>query len=191
MRIHNEAPCAEEAFDDEPVYYETVSIHEVVNRYHGSLIKFLRQRLRVSEDAHDVAQEAYIRLMKYEGSREIRSSSSMLFRIALNVAHDLGRASQVRHANDHVSINDMDIQSEAPSIERVLAAEQRMTEICKTIERLPPKCRQVFLLSRFHGMTYSEIAAHCGISVKMVEKHISHALAVCVSKVGRDDQEES
>jgi RNA polymerase sigma-70 factor (ECF subfamily) len=32
-------------------------------------------------------------------------------------------------------------------------------------------------------MTYPEIARHCGISVKMVEKHISHALAACMAKV--------
>jgi RNA polymerase sigma-70 factor (ECF subfamily) len=33
-------------------------------------------------------------------------------------------------------------------------------------------------------MTYPQIAAHCGISVKMVEKHIGHALAICMKKVG-------
>jgi len=49
---------------------------------------------------------------------------------------------------------------------------------------LPPKCRQVFLLSRAQRMTYPQIAVHCGISVKMVEKHISHALAICMKKVG-------
>jgi DNA-directed RNA polymerase specialized sigma24 family protein len=42
----------------------------------------------------------------------------------------------------------------------------------------------VFLLSRAQRMTYPQIAAHCGISVKMVEKHIGHALAICMKKVG-------
>jgi DNA-directed RNA polymerase specialized sigma24 family protein len=42
----------------------------------------------------------------------------------------------------------------------------------------------VFLLSRASDMTYPEIAAHCGISVKMVEKHISRAIAACLEKVG-------
>jgi DNA-directed RNA polymerase specialized sigma24 family protein len=49
---------------------------------------------------------------------------------------------------------------------------------------LPPKCQQVFLLSRAQRMTYPQIAVHCGISVKMVEKHISHALEICARKVG-------
>jgi RNA polymerase sigma-70 factor (ECF subfamily) len=35
-------------------------------------------------------------------------------------------------------------------------------------------------------MTYPQIARHCGISVKMVEKHVSHALAVCLQKISSD-----
>ena len=50
------------------------------------------------------------------------------------------------------------------------------------IESLTPRCRQVFLLSRVKGLSYSEIAAQCEISVKMVEKHISHALLVCLQQ---------
>ena len=49
-------------------------------------------------------------------------------------------------------------------------------DVCKRIERLPPQCRQVFLLSRIHGMNYSEIAKHCNISTKLVEKYVGQAL---------------
>ena len=168
-----------------------LSIAEVISSYHNSLIKFLRNRLRVPEDAHDVAQEAYIRMMKYEGSKNIRSAPSMLFRIAANVAHDLGRANQSRRVRDHMSIDDLDIVSEQPSVERILCGEQKLEVVCDAIEHLPPKCRQVFVLSRIAGMTYPQIAAHCGISIKTVEKHISHALAICLQKVGGDDEHTS
>ena len=67
--------------------------------------------------------------------------------------------------------------------ERQLAAEQELDRVHAIIEQLPPKCRRVFLLSRMHEMTYPQIAEHCGISVKMVEKHISHALAICTAKL--------
>ena len=58
---------------------ETLSVQDTIRRYHDSLIRFLRHRLRVKEDAADVAQEAYIRMMQYEGSTKIHSPSSMLF----------------------------------------------------------------------------------------------------------------
>ena len=166
-----------------PCGQERLSIPSVIRRYHGSLLSFLRQRVRTAEDAADVAQEAYIRMLQYEGSQEIKSPSSLLFRIAINVANDLGRSDQVRHVNDQCAFDGMDIESERATPERELSAEQDLNILFAAIEQLPPKCKQVFLLSRVECMTYPAIAQHCGISVKMVEKHISHALAVCVAKM--------
>lgn len=163
---------------------EPLSVHNTVRRYHDSLIHFLRQRLRTPEDANDVAQEAYIRMMQYQNSRQIRSPSSMLFRIAINVANDLGRSEQVRRVSDQCSLEAVELISDTPSPEREISAKQELELLRAAIEELPPKCRQVFLLSRVRRMTYPEIAVHCGISVKMVEKHISRALAVCMKKVG-------
>jgi RNA polymerase sigma-70 factor (ECF subfamily) len=163
---------------------EPLSVHNTVRRYHDSLIHFLRQRLRTPEDANDVAQEAYIRMMQYQNSRQIRSPSSMLFRIAINVANDLGRSEQVRRVSDQCSLDAIELVADTPSAEREISAKQELELLRAAIADLPPKCRQAFLLSRVRRMTYPEIAAHCGISVKMVEKHISRALAVCMKKVG-------
>lgn len=193
MNLSPDSPVvtADELLLAEDCQQQGLSVQEVISSCHVSLIKFLRGRLRVQEDAYDVAQEAYIRMMKYEGSKNIRSAPSMLFRIATNVVNDLGRANQSRRSRDHVPIEDYELVSEQPSVERILSGEQRLSSICDTIERLPPKCRQVFVLSRVSGMTYPQIAAHCGISVKTVEKHISHALSVCLHKVGDEDKSTS
>ena len=166
---------------------EQLSIQEIIRRHHESLIKFLRRRLSIAEDANDVAQETYIRMMKYEGSREIVSPSAMLYRIAVNVANDHGRAAQARWSADHCDIDEVQIVSEQPSAERAVLAGQNLDLLLDVIEHLPPKCKQVFLLSRAHGMTYPEIARHCGVSVKMVEKQISRAMAACIQKVGGFD----
>ncbi len=182
MSVRSENVLASDVVFDEPAN-EALSVHETIHRYHDSLIRFLRQRLRVKEDAADVAQEAYIRMMQYEGSRQIQSPSSMLFRIAINVANDLGRAEQARRVSDQMPIDGIELACDRPAVERELSAEQDLAVLYKAIEQLPPKCRHVFLLSRVQQMTYPQIAAHCGISVKMVEKHISHALAICMKKV--------
>lgn len=160
-------------------------IQEIIRNHHGALIKFLRRRLSIAEDAEDVAQETYIRMMRYDGSSELNSPTAMLFRIAVNVANDHGRAALARHAKHHSKLDDVELTSEMPSAEREVLASQTLDLLLDTIERLPPKCKQVFLLSRASDMTYPEIAAHCGISVKMVEKHISRAIAACLEKVGR------
>ena len=167
-----------------PLRGTPLSIQEIIRRHHGALIKFLRRRLSIAEDAEDVAQEAYIRMMRYEGSSELNSPSAMLFRIAVNVANDHGRAALARQHKRHSQIDDVELTSELPSAEREVLASQTLDLLLETIEQLPPKCKQVFLLSRASDMTYPEIAAHCGISVKMVEKHISRALEICANKVG-------
>lgn len=186
MSVRSEEALAGEISFPVDCASEALSVKETIAQYHESLIRFLRQRLRVKEDAADVAQEAYIRMMQYEGSRQIKSPSSMLFRIAINVANDFGRSEQARRASSQCSLDGLDLASDRATPEREIAAEQDLELLYEAIEHLPPKCQRVFLLSRAKRMTYPEIARHCGISVKMVEKHISHALAFCMKQVGGD-----
>jgi RNA polymerase sigma factor (sigma-70 family) len=160
-----------------------LSVHEVIRRHHYQLLAWLGKRLSIPDDAYDVAQESYIKLLKYEGSADIRSAWAVLQKIAINVARDLGRTRRSRSNELHCSIDDVELESMAPSIERVLEAEQELKIVMRAITGLPTRCRQVFLLSRIDGMTYTEIAEHCEISVKMVEKHISHALMVCTQSL--------
>ncbi len=184
MTVGADTARAEAEAPDEDAGIAPLSVSDMIRRHHDALVGFLRRRLRVSEDADDVAQETYVRLMQYEGSREIRSPASMLFRIAINVANDLGRFQVARRESDRRSLDDVELVCELPSAERELEARQDLELLYQAIAELPPKCRQVFLLSRVQKMTYPQIARHCGISLKMVEKHISRALTICGEKVG-------
>jgi RNA polymerase sigma-70 factor (ECF subfamily) len=57
------------------------------------------------------------------------------------------------------------------------------------IALLPPRCREVFLMHRLDGMSYSQIARSCGISVSAVEKHIARACLLIDAKVnGESDR---
>jgi RNA polymerase sigma-70 factor (ECF subfamily) len=156
----------------------------VIQAHHYSILRFLRRRGATPEDALDLAQDAYIRFLKYEGATTIESPSAMLFRIAGNVAADHGRAASLRRrlCSFEFGTHDDEIASGQPTPERELAAEQIMTAVRLAIAALSPQCRNVFLLSRLEGLTYSEIAERCRISVKTVEKHVSHALRVCAEQ---------
>jgi len=54
--------------------------------------------------------------------------------------------------------------------------EERLQEAVRN--RLPEKCREVFLLSRVEGMSNAEISEHLGISVKTVENQITRGLKI-------------
>ena len=168
---------------------QALSVDRLAHEYHGAFIRFLRRRLRGTAEPADVAQEAYIRMLQYEGSRHLRSPYSMLLRIALNVAQDMNRSNRVRRVLQHRHLDEMEIASGAPTPEKALSIAEDLDRALAAIERLPPRCRQVFLLHRRQHLSYSEIAVECGISVKMVEKHISSALAFCVAEVWGDELE--
>ena len=52
--------------------------------------------------------------------------------------------------------------------------------------KLPERCRQVYLLNRVSGMSYTQIARHCGITANTVEKHIARALQGLRKELGPD-----
>jgi RNA polymerase sigma factor (sigma-70 family) len=153
--------------------------------HHTSLIHFIRRRVGNDSDARDIAQEAYLRLLRYREKQDLSSLKALIFRIATNLVGMRARTARAHHWVDHQPLDEgFELPAKDPSPEQRLFAEQQLDRLMEVIKRLPAKCQQVFILSRFHDLGYSEIAARCGISVKMVEKHITHALATCRQEVG-------
>jgi RNA polymerase sigma factor (sigma-70 family) len=153
--------------------------------HHASLIRYLRRRVANDSDARDIAQEAYLRLFRYREKQDLPSLKALVFRIATNLVGMRARTARTHHSADHRSLDEaLELPANGPSPEHRLFAEQQLERLREVVERLPAKCQQVFILSRFHDMGYPEIAARCSISVKMVEKHIANALAICRREVG-------
>lgn len=149
-----------------------------VREHEPALLSFLCARIHV-EDAKDIAQESLLRLMRYRGHPPAQLKP-LMYRIALNTLNDHGRRLRTRHASLHQSLDD-DVHGVASgelAHDQRLAHEQELWRLRAAILQLPVRCRQVYLLNRIDGMSYPQIAAHCAISVKMVEKHIGKALTV-------------
>ena len=133
------------------------------------LIAFLRRRFG-REQAEDLAQETFVRAA---GARvELRNPRAFLAKVALNTARDAARRQAVRPI----------LTAEEPKA--ATPAEQTESLLLKqVILSLPPREREVFLLSRFGGLTYAEIAHRYGISVKTVEARMTRALAMCTARM--------
>lgn len=154
-------------------------VEQLYRRHAGWLGKILAQRLRASAlDVDDLVQETYLRVARYPDVEERGHPRALLLRIAINLARDQLRRRVVRGGLD-VPIEQIS-QQEAGSQPPDQHAE---LELKQAVLALPPRYRDVFVLSRFTGLTYDEIASHLGISVKTVEWRMSKALAICAARL--------
>jgi RNA polymerase sigma factor (sigma-70 family) len=149
-----------------------------------SLVQFLRARTATEQDAEDAAQESMTKLLRYRDSEPPSAWKQLLYRIAVNVAHDQFRVAQTHRSKDHVALDGLDIAAAEQSPEQRAVYEQLMARLSQAILALPPKCQRVYLLKRVHDLSHAQIAERCGISIKMVEKHLATALAQLRRKVG-------
>ena len=160
-----------------PVLDDSSDFEAFVRGQREGLVRFLRRRTALEEDAQDLAQESLVRLMRYRGHAPT-AWAALLYRIALNALNDRLRRAHTHRETQHTTL-DVDfaeLASPEPSHEQRLATQQELAMLQGVLLGLPLRCRQIYLLNRIEDMSYTEIAEHCGISVKAVEKHISKAL---------------
>jgi len=158
-----------------------------------ALVVFLCQRTRTEEDAQDAVQESFVRLLRYRDTEPPESWRALLYRIAINVVNDQVRWAKRRFVNEHVSIDRVVTPlptAETALDERMIQLEE-LARIGAVIETLPVRTREIYLLSRVEGMTNVEVARHCAISLKTVEKHMARALACVRKALGNRGQEAS
>jgi RNA polymerase sigma factor (sigma-70 family) len=161
----------------------TIALENLANQYYGRLVRFLKRRGHCGEeDAADLAQDTFARLSATDLAA-IREPASFLFTTALNLIRDRARSSQSRHAAMVVPAEETQLVCPAPHPERVLDGEQRMRAVEVALGELSPKCRAVFVLFHFDGLSQREIADRLRISVSMVEKYVKQAVSHCQSRL--------
>ncbi len=165
----------EAAAPDDP---RTELVTRVFVRFQRSLLRYLRGLLVRREDAEDIAQETYVRLMRAgsPGQSELHVRASM-FRAATNLAYDRFRQRRAHGRQDDSELPEL--PDEAPQAERIVAMEQALRVVERTLLALSPRCRQVFLLRTSHEQSYEAIAERLGISKRTVEREMQAALEAC------------
>lgn len=145
--------------------------------HNASLIQLLRARLRSDQEARDVAQEAYVRLLQLDRLGTISYLRTYLFRTALNIATDRLRSASARHSAHRDPIFDLGVDELSP--DRTVLAEDELRIVAAALESLPPKPRYAFLLHRFADLDVHEVAERLGVTERMVRNYIVQALLCC------------
>lgn len=151
-------------------------IGSLFRRYRGWLRRTLTKRFG-PEKAEDLVQETFLRMGPYEG-QVIAHPAALLARVAQNVAvsdhrRDVARGSLAPRVYEGETTPDV----------AVPADQAEVVLLKQIILSMPSNFRDVFVLSRFAGLSYDEIAERLGLSVKTVEWRMGKALAHCAAKL--------
>ncbi|UDI79463.1 RNA polymerase sigma factor [Xanthomonas citri pv. mangiferaeindicae] len=162
-----------------------VRFDQAIGLLHADLFAYMRRRLRDPNTADDLTQETLLRLLAYRDAPDIGDYALLMYRIAHNVVLEHWRTRHRRHANAHVALDLIaPLAADGAHVDQIADARRILQHLhTHTLPALPPRCRQAFILNRIDGLTYPQVAAAMGISIKMVEKHISRALAACRAAV--------
>jgi RNA polymerase sigma factor (sigma-70 family) len=139
------------------------------------LRRLLRSRGNNADDADDLIQDAFLRLLVYCREHEVQNREAFLVRTVINLTVDRGR--HRTHVNSVAeTLNTLQLTEAAPSAADVAAAQERLLHMKAGLEQLSPRRREVFILNRLEGYSFPQIAERLGITLSAVEKHAAKAV---------------
>ncbi|MEH6680328.1 MAG: RNA polymerase sigma-70 factor [Sediminicola sp.] len=154
----------------------------LVERYHNRLCVYANSLIRDDLMAEDIVQNVFVHI--WEKRQKLKSDlalESYLYRSVHNKFIDQYRKGKAVMALEKAYISALELATE----EKDEVREQKILAfLFDAIQELPPKCRQIFLLSKKEGLTNIEISEYLNLSKKTVEGQISKAFGILREKLG-------
>ena len=158
----------------------TAFLEELSQKYRRPLIAYFQRRVRSREEAEDLTQEVFLRLVRRLDVEAIDNPEAFVFRTAINLLRDRSRRGKTLSSHlDELAHGGRAFEELSP--ERVVDGRQSLQSVLRALDELDERTRDVFILHRLEGMKQAEIASLYGVSVSSIEKYIIKALA-CVAK---------
>ena len=157
-------------------HLDHTSFEELFNEHYRSLCRFASSYLSSPDNAEDIVQQVFINLWN---TRETIDPEKPIKSYLLTSVKN--RCLNYIRDNKKYRSYYLDIESELeiPVSEKDLINEKHLNDRLKeALEKLPEKCREIFVLCRFEDMKYKEVAEKLGISQKTVEAQMSKALKI-------------
>jgi RNA polymerase sigma-70 factor (ECF subfamily) len=152
-------------------------VERLFREHNEALLRFLRGRVGSHNEAREIAQEAYVRLLSLDQPGAVSYLRAFLFKTAANIAIDRRRRNETfgKVAGGQLFAE----LAENRTPERQLSGEQTVNHLSMLIEGMPPKCRESFVMNQIQGLDAATIANKLGISDSMVRKYVVRALLHC------------
>jgi RNA polymerase sigma-70 factor (ECF subfamily) len=151
------------------------TFERLFKKYYSSLCNYATKYLKDLNKAEEVVQELFYRLWEKRNKLDINVSlKSYLYRAVYNgcLQYLNHRAIEIRY-EDYYKKQPKEYDKDASE---AINMQELNQVIDKTLNSLPERCRNIFLLNRQDGLKYREIAEKMDLSVKTVEANMGKAL---------------
>lgn len=149
-------------------------------RFRGPLMSFFLRRVRDRDEAEDLTQDVFVRLVGSASLDNIENADAFVFKVASNLLLDRARRSRNRVEKiglDSALVDEIAqefVEDRGP--ERVLLGRQALCDVLAALDELGERTRNIFILFRLENMKQRDIAELYGISQSTVEKHVMRAV---------------
>lgn len=148
------------------------SFEETFKLHYKALCNAANKILDDKDASEDVVQDVFLKLWaKKEDTAIIQSIKSYLYRATINTS-----LNYLESNKKVIRLQPADELKQFVNAGEELQHKELEVKINEAINQLPPKCKVIFVLSRYEGMKYQQIADHLGISIKTVENQMGKAL---------------
>ena len=154
----------------------------IFHAYYNALCHYSARILRCEVRAEEVVEDVFCRIWEQRSGWEIHSSlTGYLYNAVRNRALRALRHERVVERERDVFAREgvsPAMGRSFPSPEEALEAKRLEAVVEETLQELPARAREAFVLQRSHALSYAEVAEAMGISVSTVEKHMIRAIGL-------------
>lgn len=150
------------------------SFDALFEKYNKKVYAFSLSNLKNREDAEGVVQEVFLSLWKDRANlKKVKKLDAWIFSVAFNVIRKRFRklAREKRHLD---ALADISLPHDNSTISEV-EYNDLLEKADRIIEKLPPRQKRVFVMSRSEGLSNEEISKKLSITKKSVENHLTTA----------------
>ncbi len=131
--------------------------------------------LKDLDAAEEIVQDLFVKFWENRATIKISSSvRSYLFTSVRNSC--LNFIKHLKIEESYKQYNEIERESGSITVDEEFEGSELEKQIRKAIDQLPPERKKVFIMSRFEGLKYREIAEKSGISIKTVENQMGKAI---------------
>lgn len=149
------------------------------HKLHGFVLRYLKQE----EDAEGIVQEVFIKIWESRGKIDVYASfESFLFTIAYNSTMSLLRKRVIESKSREFLKSLQQIDTTDQVIDEIQFKELNQ-KVQTLLNKLTPRPKEIYLLSREEGLTHKEIAKKLDISENTVKNHLVSTLKYLKSHI--------